>query len=80
MKLDEAGPPTASPTRNQYYHFFNVKPGRYSVSVAVELGSGMTVTDPASGPRKDLFAAKGKWTGQLRTGVAAVAFFEDAGR
>ncbi|HQU46647.1 MAG TPA: hypothetical protein PK867_27825 [Pirellulales bacterium] len=76
----QAGRPHPSPTVDRYCHFFNVTPGRYSASAAVELGSGMERGGPAAGPRKVLFAAKGEWTGKLKTGVVTVALFQDAGK
>jgi beta-lactamase regulating signal transducer with metallopeptidase domain len=80
VQVNDAGQPLKPRRRGELYHYFNVKPGRYSIYAAVVLGSGIDYPDPRSGPRELNFAAKGEWAGELRTGTVAVSLFEEAGK
>jgi hypothetical protein len=59
-------------------HYVKAKPGRYSVSVAVQFGSAQTYDYSAKQPHELRFAAGGEWTGTLSTGAVEVALFEKA--
>jgi len=77
FKLDAEGKPLARP--EEYLGFshssFSVKPGRYSLSAAVELGPGWSSVDPISKKRTVLSPAPGEWSGKLQTGAVPVALF-----
>ncbi len=75
FKQDKAGQPIARPEGQRGPWYFSVKPGRYSVSAAVELGPSSYSTDPVSKKRTVLSPAKGEWSGRLQTGAVPVALF-----
>ncbi|MBI5761457.1 MAG: M48 family metalloprotease, partial [Planctomycetales bacterium] len=70
FRQDETGQPVDRPDGYRGPWYFKVKPGRYSVSAAVELGPSMYSVDPASKKRTVLSPAKGEWSGKLQTGAA----------
>jgi hypothetical protein len=80
VRLDNEGRPLPPPHPFLFYHVTQVKPGTYSLGAAVQFGSGLTAPKPAEAPKQEIFAAKGEWTGQLRTGVAQISLFEAAAK
>ncbi|HTI52274.1 MAG TPA: hypothetical protein VL475_15030, partial [Planctomycetaceae bacterium] len=75
-RLDEAGQLVPSPERPNFYHQYNVRPGRYFLSATVELGQRFEYVDQATGTRTVRSPLEGEWTGKLRTGVVPVSLFE----
>ncbi|MEX2318053.1 MAG: hypothetical protein WD669_12925 [Pirellulales bacterium] len=80
MRLNAAGEQLPGSESDRYLHYVKVKPGRFSVSAALEFGSASTYDYDKRIAHELKYAAKGEWTGQLQTGVAAVTLFEDAGK
>ncbi len=79
VQVDAEGKPTAPPSTDvHYHHYFNVTPGRYTISAAVEFGWGLSCWDPKVGPLPVEYAAKGEWTGKLKTGTAETLLLQDA--
>ncbi|MFN0052337.1 MAG: SecDF P1 head subdomain-containing protein [Planctomycetales bacterium] len=76
--LDEEGNPLARPEEYRgpsWFSSFSVKPGRYSLSAAVQLGPGWSSVDPISKKRTVLSPAPGEWSGKLQTGAVPVELF-----
>jgi hypothetical protein len=78
VRLDEEGKQLPSSQRDRYLHYVRVKPGRYSVSAAIEFGSAPTYDYDKRVAHELKFAARGEWTGKLETGKVAVTLFEGA--
>jgi beta-lactamase regulating signal transducer with metallopeptidase domain len=79
-RVNEKGHPVAPPKQGEYFHFFIVRPGRYSISSTVVLGTGMTSPDPRKGPEKVNFAARGEWVGELHTGQVVTTLFQNSNK
>jgi hypothetical protein len=78
VRVQEKSEPIVEPRRDSVGPFFQITPGKYSVSATVELGPTMHSLDPDSRRKTVLSPARGEWSGKLKTGTVVVAAFADA--